>query len=401
MIFCTYWFLVTVAIFLPIYWIIQVPKLRLAILILFCCLFHLHFAGPAGVAPIIVLGLITYLIGLSRNQHACLFGIALCAVALCFYKYTHFFFISLFAQLDQFHFGQEVDKYFSYWLPAAPPLAISFFVFEFVHYLVEIRKGSEPIKNPFNFIQFTIYFPSLVAGPIKRYKQFIPALYAGIKNVTHSDIAQGLLRVATGFFKKVVIADNLNLYINFNSPRFVDLSMQERWLFLFAIALHIYMDFSGYSDIAIGLSRMMGISLPPNFNWPYVARNIQEFWQRWHISLSTWIRDYIYIPLGGNRSGGVRKLFNGFIAFALCGLWHGAAWNFIAWGLYHGAGFAVCSNYRRTLGPIGRSIGTLFDKLPMVSWAVTIIFVSLGWLLFFYPVDQAWKMTRLLFLKSV
>jgi len=202
--------------------------------------------------------------------------------------------------------------------------------------------------------------------------------------------------ISVGFLKKV-IADNLTFYINFWGPRFADIDIAHRWLILLLIAFRIYMDFSGYSDMAIGFSRMMGIDLPRNFNWPYIARNIQDFWQRWHISLSTWIRDYVYIPLGGNRHGHARKMVNGIIAFALCGLWHGAALNFVLWGLYHGVGLTICNTYRRALGPFGRGLGIFFDKVPLVSWAMTMLFVSLGWLLFFYSPSEAWKMTNLLF----
>jgi alginate O-acetyltransferase complex protein AlgI len=222
-----------------------------------------------------------------------------------------------------------------------------------------------------------------------------------LRKVELSDVTEGLLRVAVGFFKKVVIADNLTLYINYAGPQFAHLVMTERWCVLIAIAFRIYMDFSGYSDMAIGFSRMLGIPLPRNFHWPYGACNIQEFWQRWHISLSTWIRDYVYIPLGGNRCGFARRIINGLLAFGLCGLWHGAAWNFIVWGLYHGVGLAVCSSYRTTLGSLGRGIGALLDRVPVVSWAVTMLFVGIGWLLFFYPIGEAVNMTRLLFVSSI
>jgi alginate O-acetyltransferase complex protein AlgI len=226
-------------------------------------------------------------------------------------------------------------------------------------------------------------------------------LQQGIRKVAPEDLLHGFYRVLGGFLKKSVIADNLTLYVTSTAGHFAALSMQERWQLVVCIALRIYFDFSGYTDMAIGFARMMGIKLPQNFNWPYVARNIKDFWQRWHISLSAWIRDYIYIPLGGNRNGSFRRLFNGMFAFALCGLWHGAAWNFLLWGLYHGLGLAVCSSYRKYLGPFGRGLGRLFDSLPVVSWAVTTAFVGLGWLLFFYPADQAWNMARLLFVSAV
>jgi alginate O-acetyltransferase complex protein AlgI len=400
MIFSTYWFLVAVAIFLPLYFFVKNPRVRFAALIAFCMIFHTHFAGPAGVVPIIILGVITYLTARTRNPLACAASIILCVAALCFYKYTSFFVNELLAHIHPV-LATQASKQASALLPAAPPLAISFFAFEFIHYLYEVRRGGEPIKNVFDFAQFTLFFPSLVAGPIKRYSDFIPSLHRGLHSANAHDVLHGFYRVMGGFFKKAVIADNLTLYITATTPRFASLSLGERWLFVAAIALRIYFDFSGYTDMAIGLARMTGVRLPQNFNWPYVAQNIQDFWQRWHISLSSWIRDYVYIPLGGSRKGLLRKVANGILAFALCGLWHGAAWNFLLWGLYHGCGLAVCSSYRKVLGPVGAFMGGFFDRIPMASWAVTMVFVSVGWLLFFYPTEQAWSMARLLFVSAL
>jgi alginate O-acetyltransferase complex protein AlgI len=142
---------------------------------------------------------------------------------------------------------------------------------------------------------------------------------------------------------------------------------------------------------------MMGVRLPENFNWPYVARSIDEFWSRWHISLSSWIRDYVYIPLGGSRHGLTRKIVNGLLAFVICGLWHGAAWNFALWGLYHGLGLAISSNYVRWFGPPGRALAVTLRRVPLMSTGVTFFFVSIGWLLFFYTPSVAWGMFTLLF----
>lgn len=396
MIFSTYWFLAAAAIFLPIYWAVKAPRYRFALLLAFCFVFHANFAGPAGVAPIIALGIVTYFIGRSQSKGWCKFGIALCVLSLCTYKYTHFFCNEVIAHFWP-AFGEHAATTAKHFLPELPPLAISFFTFEFVHYLFEVMKGGEPIKKITHFAQFTFYFPSLVAGPIKRYSQFLPALEQGLAKVNLRDVSEGLLLVAVGFFKKAVIADNLTAFIDHKGPVFAQLPVEWRWLLVAAIAFRIYMDFSGYSDMAIGFSRMMGIQLPKNFNWPYLATSIQDFWQRWHISLSSWIRDYVYIPLGGNRLGTARRVFNGLFAFALCGLWHGAAWNFIVWGLYHGVGLAIQNSYRKALGPVGAGIGVVFDRAPMLGWAVTMLFVGLGWLLFFYPVHEAVQMTRLLF----
>jgi alginate O-acetyltransferase complex protein AlgI len=394
-IFNTYWFIAFAAVVIPVYWLLRKASLRLPFLALACVTFHYQFAGPAGMAPIIVLGIITYFAALSRSRAACALGITLSVLALCFYKYTHFLTLDL---LGLIHHGwaaaaaKAADKV----LPSAPPLAMSFFAFEFVHYLYEVRKGGEPIRNPLHFLLFSLFFPSLVAGPIKRYTQFLPALHAGAAGVGEEDAASGLRRIAMGFLKKVVIADNLTLALAYYAPLFGTLTLGERWFFFFMLAMRILMDFSGYSDIAIGLARLLGIKLPENFNWPYAARSIQEFWQRWHISLSSWIRDYVYIPLGGSRHGIVRKIFNGLFAFALCGLWHGPAWHYVIWGIYHGAGLAVCANYSNVPG-VGPALQKLLARYPTVCWAATQLFVGLGWLVFFYPVSDALRMASLLF----
>ena len=395
MIFATYWFFVFAVLFLPVFWLLRHPSARMVWLLIACVTFHVHYAGPAGVLPIIVIGIITYLAGLTRHKIICLLAIAVCIGALCFYKYTIFFLNGVFGQINP-----EAGKVASSWakniLPEAPPLGISFFAFEFVHYLYDVRSGTPPLRNFFQFTAFSIFFPSLVAGPIKRFEQFIPSLKEGVAKVNAQDVVVGIVQVAFGYLKKV-IADNLALYLDTYQDRFAALHLDQRWFLFTAIAFRILLDFSGYSDIAIGLARMIGVRLPPNFNWPYFATSIQNFWQRWHISLSSWIRDYIYIPLGGSRHGQARRIFNELIAFGLCGLWHGAAWNFVLWGLYHGLGLGVCVSYRYLPFEFGRNLERIFSKLRPVNWLLTQAFVWLGWLLFFYPVDKAVNMARLLF----
>ena len=398
MIFTTYWFFVFAAILFPLYWLAPWRPARLALLLAGCVVFHAHFAGAAGVIPIILLGVATYFAGRSGRPGWCLATIVLCVAALGVYKYAGFFVHSTVGLFDP-QLAEQAARWVKHVLPAAPPLAISFFTFEFVHYLYDVRKGRMRIHNPVDFALFSIFFPTLVAGPIKRCGDFLPALRRGVVEVASADVAIGLVRVAIGFGKKVLISDNLAAIINYYGPTFVHEPLGRRWLLFAAIAFRILLDFSGYSDIAIGLARMFGIVVPENFHWPYLARSIQEFWQRWHISLSTWIRDYIYIPLGGSRYGVGRKILNGFIVFALCGLWHGAAWNFIVWGIFHGAGLAICGNYRLFLGRFGAGIGAIFDRFPLLPWALTTAYVWIGWLLFFYPLPQAWRMALALFSK--
>jgi alginate O-acetyltransferase complex protein AlgI len=394
-IFTTYWFQAFAFIVVAIYWLLQRKGPRLWFLGLACLAFHFHFAGPAGMAPIIILMIATYIAGRIGTRWACNTAMGFCVGTLCFYKYALFLIQAAVHPLSPVLADQFSRSTLSI-LPELPPLGISFFTFEFVHYLFEVRRGGEPIRSPLKFLLFSIFFPSLVAGPIKRYPQFLASLSEGSQGFRLENISFGLFRMAVGYFKKVVIADNLTFYVTTNYPDFGTFGLGERWLFLAAISFRILMDFSGYSDIAIGAAQLLGVRLPENFDWPYLAGSIREFWQRWHMSLTSWVRDYIYIPLGGNRHGAFRRVFNGFIAFALIGLWHGPAWNFVVWGLYHGAGLGVCSSYA-SIPVAGPLLARGLKKEPLVGLAMTQLFVWMGWLVFFYPVPAACNMARLLF----
>jgi alginate O-acetyltransferase complex protein AlgI len=397
MLFFTYWFVYFIAALYPVYWLCRWRPARLVILLVACFVFHTHFAGPAGVLPIVVLSVLVYAIGLTRNRWLCALGIVASAVALVFYKYTGFLSTQLLAQIWP-NLGHPWTREALWVKSIIPPLAISFFTFEFIHYLIEISRGGKPMKNPLDFALFTFFWPSIVAGPVKRYNEFLPALYQGVTRVGAQDVAEGLLQVAIGLVKKFT-ADQLTAWLAasyqpFHSGQFDPV---WNWCFVIALSLRILLDFSGYSDMAIGFARMHGIALPANFNWPYLAENLADFWRRWHISLSSWIRDYIYIVLGGNRGGTFRKVLNGLTAFAICGLWHGAGWNFLFWGLYHGIGLAVCSTYRRVLGAAGIRVAGLLERHRVLPWGMTMVYVGVGWLFFFYPVKDALRMIRLLF----
>jgi len=394
-IFATYWFLAFAGVFFPLYWLARNPRLRLGLLLVASAVFHTHYAGAAGVLPIIFLGVVVYGLGLSRSKSAYVAGIILSVAALLFYKYTLFLTAGVVGAIHP-GLGAQLWTAAQQVLPAAPPLAISFFAFEFIHYLVDRYHGTEPIKKPWDFAIFSIFFPTLVAGPIKRYEQFLPSVKEALSSVNSRDVMAGLIQIAFGYTKKLA-ADNLTLWIEHDQANFGDLTVAWRWAMFAGIGFRILLDFSGYSDIAIGLARMMGIRIPANFNWPYLSTNIRDFWHRWHISLSSWIRDYVYIPLGGNRHGNFRRLLNGLAAFSLCGLWHGPAWNFVLWGLYHGIGLSISNSYRHIPFGIGSFLKSLFDEMPLLGWVITLLFVWWGWLLFFYPVPRAWEMTQLLF----
>eukprot|EP01035_Chromulina_nebulosa_P066956 gene66956-91702_t len=209
MIFTTYWFTLFALIFFPLYWLARPASVRFSLLLVACFIFHAHFAGAAGVLPIVALAALTYLAGLWRNRWGIYATMALCVLALVFYKYTHFLTLDLLALLNP-TWGQQLHDTARSLQPPAPPLAVSFFTFEFVHYLYDVLKGEPSIRSPAKFTAFTFFFPSLVAGPIKRYQPFIAALDAGLARVSPDDVKAGLIRVSTGFVKKVVIADNLS-----------------------------------------------------------------------------------------------------------------------------------------------------------------------------------------------
>lgn len=392
MLFLTYWFVLFAAVLFPAYWLVRHPLLRRGILLAGSAVFHTHFAGPAGVIPIIVLGATSYLAGRTRQHLICRTVAVLNVVALVYYKYTMFLAEQVICAV--WPEATEFCTSSPYLQNIVPPLAISFFVFEYVHYLLDVAGGSEPIRGVSDFALFSIFWPSIVAGPVKRYQNFLQELSHGLKHVAASDVGEGLVRVSTGYVKKVV-ADNLTAYISHATNNYDNMSVEWRWYVVMCIAARILLDFSGYSDMAIGFARMHGIGLPENFNWPYASRNIVEFWRRWHMSLSSWIRDYVYIALGGNRRGVFRTIVNGLLTFALCGLWHGAGFNFLTWGVLHGVGLAIATNYRRLWLP-GRLLGKVFDFLPPLGWAVTMVFVLVTWLFFFYPMPQAVHMMHLL-----
>ena len=218
-------------------------------------------------------------------------------------------------------------------LRLALPVGISFYTFQSLSYTIDVYRGNVAVqKNPISFGAYVVLFPQLIAGPIVRYSDVAREL----DNRTHSwdGVAQGLRRFLIGLGKKVLIADNFALLMNI----FRDSNAQSvlfYWMYAIAFTMNIYFDFSGYSDMAIGLGRIMGFHFPENFNYPYISRSIQEFWRRWHMTLGGWFRDYIYIPLGGNRVSKGRWVFNTLMVWMLTGLWHGAAWNFVLWGLLY------------------------------------------------------------------
>ena len=265
------------------------------------------------------------------------------------------------------------------------PVGISFYTFQSLSYSIDVYRGTQrPCASLLDFMLYVAFFPQLVAGPIVRSSDFLPQMRAR-PVVSGPLVEDALARIAMGFVKKVVLADTLGEYVDQVFGHAGVLGGWNALLATYAYAFQIYFDFSGYSDIAIGVAQLFGVRLPENFARPYLAASPREFWQRWHISLSTWLRDYLYVPLGGNRRGGARTYVNLLLTMLLGGLWHGAAWNFVAWGGFHG----VLLVLERMAGP-GREAAAG----PLRTWvgrAGTFHLVCAGWILFRAPtLGDAW-----------
>ena len=309
-----------------------------------------------------------------RRRATGTFGVALNLAVLCYFKYTNFILDSLNA------------------LTGAPlpfvniilPLGISFFTFQQIAYLVDVMRGAKVERDIVSYTLFVSFFPHLIAGPLVHHAEMIPQFKRGRTGRSSVLAARGLAIFAAGLFKKVVIADNLAQFV---SPVFAHLdagggvTTSWAWLATLAYTLQIYFDFSGYSDMAVGLALLFGIRLPVNFRSPYKATSIIEFWRRWHITLSRFLRDYLYIPLGGNRLGEQRRYLNLLVTMLLGGLWHGAGWNFLIWGGLHG--LYLCVNHVWQAWRGGKASASVRGALPKeISWAITFFAVVIGWVFF-------------------
>ncbi|MCK7551374.1 MBOAT family O-acyltransferase [Marinobacter goseongensis] len=251
------------------------------------------------------------------------------------------------------------------------PIGISFYVFQAISYVVDVYRGdTEPTRRFVDFAAFIALFPQLIAGPVLRYKDLADQFT--YRTHTLDKFGEGAVRFMQGFIKKVFIADSIAPLAD-SAFALSDPSTADAWLGFLAYTAQLYFDFSGYSDMAIGLGLMMGFRFNENFNQPYVSQSITEFWRRWHISLSTWLRDYLYIPLGGNRNSTVQTYRNLLLTMLLGGLWHGANWTFLLWGAWHGLVLAV----ERALGVSGSPSG-----FRLFRWALTFLIVMLGWVTF-------------------
>ncbi len=361
--------------FLPavliVYWLMPSTRWKNTVLLAASLLFY---ATGEGAYVLLMLSsiLLNFLLGLAAERYRSSGYIAVVTVVanlglLGYYKYAGFL-VEIYNSLMG---GIGV--------PAALvpevhlPIGISFFTFQAMSYVFDVRSGQVPAqRQPLDLALYISLFPQLIAGPIVRYVDVWQQISS--RTVSVADFCDGISRFVIGLGKKVLIANTVALPADaIFSLAPGDLTPAVAWLGIIAYTLQIYFDFSGYSDMAIGLGRMFGFHFLENFNYPYIARSVQDFWRRWHISLSTWLRDYLYIPLGGSRCGRWRTQINLVIVFLLCGLWHGAAWTFLLWGGYHGI-FLVIERGRVT---------AWLERLPSaVGWAYTTTVFTMGWVLF-------------------
>ena len=333
--------------------------------------------------------IVDYVIGLSisnqsskKKQKLLLWGSVLFNLSvLGFFKYYNFFvdsWVELFSSL-----GYEIKSIWT--LNFILPVGISFYTFQTMSYTIDIyRKKLEPTKDFISFASFVSFFPQLVAGPIERASNLLPQILKK-REFQYDQVIQGLKLILWGMFKKVVIADSLAPIVDDIFSNYQDFGGGTLWLGAIYFSFQIYCDFSGYSDIAIGTSKLLGFELMSNFKFPYFSRNIGEFWRRWHISLSTWFRDYLYIPLGGSQEGKWKSIRNIFIIFLVSGFWHGANWTFIFWGLFHSILFLPTFMFNKNRNYTSSIIAanTLLPSLKeFISVGTTFLLVTIGWVFF-------------------
>lgn len=328
--------------------------------------------------------LVDFLVGLKLGQEnservrkyllGCSLGFNLCI--LCFFKYCNFFIDSFVTLFSSIGVNTNITS-----LNIILPVGISFYTFQSLSYTIDIyRRRLKPVSSSLQYFVFVSFFPQLVAGPIERAANLLPQF--GMKrNFDRIVAAEGLRRILWGLLKKMVIADQIAPHVDLIFVNYTEFDGIRLLIGLFLFSIQIYCDFSGYSDIAIGSSSLLGIKLSRNFAYPYFARNVSEFWRRWHISLSTWFRDYVYIPLGGNRCALHRQGINILATFALSGFWHGANWTFITWGVLHSIYLLPIREQWPQKSP-GLSKGIIPSLREFLAMLATFSLVMIAWVFF-------------------
>ncbi|MBS1999521.1 MAG: MBOAT family protein [Cyanobacteria bacterium SZAS LIN-2] len=384
----TYMFFLTVM--FALYWAFP-DRHRKTLLLAGSYVFYMTWKAEYGLL-ILALTLINFFIGRQIDKHTAVekrkqilvLGLWFNLGCLCFFKYSNFLIDSLFQCLKlgngALHFASA--DFSSPALNIILPLGISFFTFEFIHYIVDVYRGSKPVKSFTDFALFASFFPSQIAGPIKRFQDFMHQLEE--KPVFKNELfGQGIFLIMQGFFKKVVLGDNMGIIVSQGFNHVGNLPLADAWLATAGFTFQIFFDFSGYTDIGRGSALLFGYKVPENFNLPFLAANLTDFWRRWHMSLSTWLRDYLFIPMGGSKGGAWNARRNVFLTMVLGGLWHGAAWHYVIWGAFHGSGLVISKEWQDL---VSRN-KTLSALRPTPLWhysgmALTIFFLFLAGILF-------------------
>ncbi len=393
-------FLVFLLVTVSIYFVIP-KKVRYIWLLLASAVFY-FMAADKLLILLAAVCLVTYVAGILMDKSEgskkpiLITGIVLLVGTLGFFKYTGFL-LDTIKNIQGFFGAGEGETVFEIVIP----VGISFYIFQAIGYLVDCyRRTIQAEKNPLKLSLFISFFPQITSGPIERAGNMIPQ-YSNPKDFDYDRMRDGLLLMMWGYFQKMIIADRLATIVKTVYSSYENYSGTVLFLATVFYTIEIYCDFAGYSNIAIGSAKIMGIDIMQNFRQPYLAGSIAEFWRRWHISLSSWLRDYIYIPLGGNRKGQTRKLVNILIVFAISGLWHGAAWTFVVWGLLHGL--------YQVVGALLKPVRDRFVEVlrieressihKAVKIFVTFMLVNIGWVFFraadfkeaLYFIGHMWK----------
>ncbi len=367
--------------FLPIAILVyyMVPSRFKNAVILVESLFFYSWGEPVYILLMITSIIFNYISGLAISKlqsskkftkNVLFFNVFVNLALLGFFKYADF-------TIDNINaiFGTQFST-----LELPLPIGISFYTFQAMSYIIDLDRGKVRVqKNLVNFAVYISMFPQLIAGPIVRFKTVEEQLNTRVHSFEM--FGNGVVRFTFGLAKKVIIANNMGqIWTAINGKELSDLSIMNVWLLAFSFALQIYFDFSGYSDMAIGLGKMFGFTFDENFNYPYMSKSITEFWRRWHISLGTWFKEYLYIPLGGNKKGEMRQIFNILVVWSLTGLWHGASWNFAIWGMYFGIFLVLEKMF------ILKGMAKLSSSFPLISEVIsrlyTLVAVVISWLIF-------------------
>ncbi len=406
MIFSSFEFLVFfIAIYLA-FWLLPSRRWRHVLLLGASYYFYMSW-NPYFISLIIISTVVDYTVGRAlkhcearkRRKVLLTSSVVVNLSILGIFKYANFFVDNVVDSLNALGFHADPVA-----LGIILPVGISFYTFQTMSYTIDVYRGIlKPSDSFVEFALFVAFFPQLVAGPIVRARYFLPQLLTH-KRFNREDLAAGLRIFALGFFKKCFISDRISPFVDevFANPDPVNSA--GIWLAVVLYAIQIYCDFSGYSDMAIGCAKMLGFRLPENFRMPYFAKNITDFWRRWHISLSTWLRDYLYIPLGGNHGSMLFQRRNLLLTMLLGGLWHGASWNFVFWGMLHGLYLVIHKAFVAWRGDPDEKPATVWNRLlGVLSGLFTFYVVCLTWVFFrAQTFDVAWHMIgKMLFLTDV